>query len=83
MYNTLQKTVAYYIFTASPVTQAKWGVTGSISITWEALRNGRSWVPRTHQFRISGWAQGSKGFLCTQHLRCTQLFLPLFYRRGK
>lgn len=77
MYNTLWKTVAYYIFTANPVTQAKWGVTGSISITWEALRNARSWIPRTHQFRISGVGPGIQGiFMHTTFEMHSIVFFP-------
>jgi len=58
----LGKTIARFIFTASPGKQAKWGVTGSIGITWEVVRNAGSWVPPcSHQLRISGVGPGIQG----------------------
>lgn len=78
MYNMLEKTIAYYIFTASPVKQAKWGVTGSISITWEAVRNAGSWVPCTHRLGILGVGSGVQGiFMHTTFEMHSIIFIPI------
>lgn len=63
MYNkTLEKTITYLVFAASAMKEAKWGLTGSISLTWEVVRNAESSVPPcTHQLGVSGVGPGIQG----------------------